>query len=90
MHPRDVRVCVQTRPRCVTVDGAPVFHAATTLVKEFGDEFDAKATVARMQRDGPWPAAGYALGAETVHELDPTRPTQTGRRQSRRGPRRHP
>lgn len=79
MHARDTRVRVQTRPRCVLIDGRPLFHAATTLIKAFGDEFDAAATAKRMRSHGPWPALGYAVGGRELgelDELDATRPTQ--------------
>jgi hypothetical protein len=76
MHARDARVVVQARPRCVLVDGRPLFHAATTLIKAFGDEFDAAATVKRMRTVGPWPSLGYAVRSREVVEIDSAWSTQ--------------
>lgn len=79
MHVRDGRVEVRAQPRCVLVDNRPLHFAATNLVKEFGDEFDARATVRRMRVNGAWPALGYAVNAREVDRLEDDRPTQVVR-----------
>ena len=83
MHPRDGRVRMLARPRCVLVDERPLHFAATQLVKEFAEEFDAKATIRKMMSGPSWPTLGYAVGARKAvgasEDLDPSLPTQVVR-----------